>query len=358
MSFDLKNFLSKLSPLQLTHGWGSESSSSSNSSPKTAALCGMEVTVEDVAMNLNIMKETLALGKEVDAGFIEILAGDIESLKDRKIAVQETATLSLVLGELAEKILMKPPVKSESSGKSKKQESKEELVGRIVPMDLYLESIPKEGLTEEQSKILKLKGQILSEQYHAQPVAKDGHCVFRAIAYQVVEQCLLTSEATREAFFKDIAAKIPEKAIVAQKLFASWKKKIEEAIREKKDERTLMNDPTFSNLAVACLRRLACEQNKKEANETLAEEAKRLGKSTEQYLHDMADMDKKLFAGEPELRALAQILDINIQVADLLDAKPFRDHLDFNSEAEMEVYLFYRPGHADIAVPKCREIID
>lgn len=334
--FDLKNILPQLDPSK----WGVQpEASSSSKDAKKGSLSGMAVTKEDVALNLNTMKETLAQGKEVDAGFIEILSNDIESLKESS---QDVTDLSKVLSELADKILLeKVDGKNE---KSEKQPS-EKLVQGLVSIEDYAKELPEqEKITDEIAGIDAL--------FYARPVAKDGHCFFRAVGYRVVEQFLQMDDDEQKEFLKNIDAEIPEKALVTKKLFESFQKKLTQAATEKKNEDTLMNDPTFSNLVVAFLRRLACEENKKEKNETLEAEANRLGKSVEQYLQDMSDMDKKLFAGQPEIEALANALDINIQVLDLYSDKPFGKYHNFNKDGDFDVPLLYRPGHFDLASRK------
>jgi hypothetical protein len=119
----------------------------------------------------------------------------------------------------------------------------------------------------------------------------------------------------------------------------------------------MMNDPKVSSSIVYCLRKLACEYNRSNRNDTLenmvASESN--GYSFEEYLRDLSDMDLALCGGNAELHALSQVLGLKIKVIDIsVQNRPEIFANSFDSEAPAThslntegINLLFRPGHYD-----------
>lgn len=298
----------------------------------------------EIQYNLDIMQASLNDGKSIDFGFIEIFASDIKELESAKFEQKQLTKLNGRLNELASRIYDKV---GESLLKPVNADEMRPLVGeKVNPQELaksHSEGDVKKGL------------EALSTHFLLQPIAQDGHCLFRSTATLLIEQIRKSPSADQQALYAHVAAQVEELKSEDKELEPLYQEVLQLAVLLAQDKKTIKEALTSrdsSDLLVKFLRHLACAYNKKHGNEVF-ESAASIEGSKETYLTQMCDMQKAVWGDQPEINALSHTLGLEIRAIDLQQLGKGTIKLDaYLADAKAStVYVLLRPGHYDVALP-------
>lgn len=298
----------------------------------------------EIQYNLDIMQTSLNEGKSIDFGFIEIFASDIKELESAKFEQKQLTKLNRRLNELATRIYDK--------------------VGESILKPVLADEVrPLVGNKENPSKLAKThaEGEVkkgleaLSKHFLLQPIAQDGHCLFRSTATLLIEQIRKSNSADQQAIYAHVAAQIEALKNEDKELEPLYQEVLQLVTllaQEKKTIKEALTSRDSSDLLVKFLRHLACAYNKKHGNEVF-ESAASLEGSKETYLTQMRDMQKATWGDQPEINALSQTLGLDLRAIDLQQLGKGTLKLDsYLADAKANtVYVVLRPGHYDVALP-------
>lgn len=196
--------------------------------------------------------------------------------------------------------------------------------------------------------------------YMQQKITGDGHCLFRSTATFLVKKWERLSAQARREYMQSIKEKVES---LANADLTEKHRLFEETFKDIASERCSVGDVIYnekkSNQLVAFLRRLVCEHNREKvkSDESLLSSIRENTPDTAAYFTNMVDMERAAYGGTPELRALAETLDLNIRVLDVCSIgkdKPVEQaHLLYaknGATGDAELYLIYRSLHYDLGV--------
>lgn len=172
------------------------------------------------------------------------------------------------------------------------------LVGKefLLPGDLAREN---PALSKELAR--------LPQTAHIRKIRGDGHCLFRSIAWNIV--------------FHRRSGKMISTLMALKEAYPALKtdiKRMVKVLQSKDSPYHIMSDHQRSNIVVAGLRKIACVHN--------ASRRAIVGYSLAD-LKNMADMSKAYWGGQPEIQALAEALNVQIDVYNLADSQGSFPHV-------------------------------
>ena len=302
------------------------------------------MSVDEIAYNLSIMKQTIDGGKgaAIDLGFIEIFhtaIADQKGAKSNEIALkeltknleaQERRLYEAKFGKLESEVAVRKCVENKAS------------LNALA--DSYGSCAVKEGLKK-----------LHKEGFSYRPVIGDGHCLFRSVASGFLSDFASQPKQAQDrflgSFFKDIASLKSPRLMELSRHFETALRDIQS--KRKTVDSVLTNQATSDSL-VAFLRLLACDYNRKFGGREFAASLAGISNvAPAQYLADMADMKKKEYGDELEIAALSKTLRKKIKV---LDARSIGQgeaidslHTLYGRSPGEPIYLLNRPGHYDLA---------
>jgi len=281
----------------------------------------------EITYNLDILEHSLKEGKSIDIGFIEIFANDAEELKKADFDQKKFTKLSDRLNEVATRIY---DTVGASALKSVNPDDLRPLVGEL------------------KSTLEKFSSDLVM-----QPIAQDGHCLFRSVAAFVIDQIKKNPWEEQKKIYSHIAAQVEDLKSEDSELEPLYKEVltlVSQVAEEKVTIKEALNNRKSSDLLVQFLRHLACAYNKKHGNEVF-QTAATLEGTKEDYLANMCDMQKATYGDAPELHALSQTLNLDLRVIDLTQLGKGTITLDshFVDQKPNTCYLLLQPGHYDMA---------
>ena len=206
----------------------------------------------------------------------------------------------------------------------------------------------------------------LDQDYILQKIKGDGHCFFRATAVFIVKKWVTSSAVQRMEYLEGVRANIEGlKSEALTEKFGRVEKLLKAVAMEEFSHFSAVYNETISNLLVHFLRELACECNKqglKEGQETFSVYVQeRTGKDdVNAYLTSMSDMQRAMYADEPELMAIVKMMRINIRVLNITSIgagqeilqRHLRHCYDESQPERSDLFLVRRNNHYDIALKK------
>lgn len=306
----------------------------------------MDISLQEINYNLSILEKTLdsPRAKDLDLGFIEIFANDIQALQTCNFDKKEIKEVSYRLHTIASRIY-------NISGKS--------LLGSVDP-DAHRSLVGKEKplceLAGEFSPgYIKSGLDALSPHFMLTPIAGDGHCLFRSIAAATLRWLQHAPHCDQDRFFNHLDEQVRALSQASPSLAQQYRK-IQKLIRDLSEKRVMVDEVlsqrSTSDTLVQFLRTLATSYNMQHGNEVFEEECKLEAGSKERYGIDMVDMAKAQLGGEPELMALRKALGCAIVVVDALQIGKkeltVQKTLDELKVSQPVIALLYRPGHYDL----------
>ncbi len=292
-------------------------------------------TERDLSYCFDIMENTIKAGqgRELDLGFIEIFAADIEQLTDKPIQSQLSSKLQRLSNKIYEAV--EAPLFPTQPN---------DLIRPLVGTVKSLASLAKEYSPGP----IKTGLAGLDPYFAMKAVAGDGHCFFRSVAERTLDFLGRLTVQEQQRFFERIDQQVRlfnhreldekyRQALALIKEISAQKRTIDEVISQR---------PT-SDILVWFLRELACSHNEVYGDEVFASEAIESDGSVAQYLQNMRDMKQAKMAGQTEILALEQTLGISIEIV-----SPTSTRKVVEAGERPTFFLLYRPGHYDIAIPK------
>ncbi len=284
----------------------------------------------ELAYNFDIMEKAIAEGhaKDIDIGFIEIFANDLQELSKITFDKSKIHGLTTRLNVAADRICeATSSVFSDVDPRSQRP-----LVGIKQPVSVLAKEL-NEGLT-------KTGLERLDPFFTMRRIAGEGHCLFRAVAVGVLDYLEKVPNPLKDEFLtklREQVARFEDESLTALyediQLVGQLPK--EEAFKA-------------SDRLVAFLRQLACCYNRNSKNEVLQ------GLISEDYLQEMSSMQKCQHGGEPELVALQNVLGLDLRVVDTAVIAKGEQTAKSYLEAKKEetVFLLLSPIHYDILYDK------
>lgn len=188
--------------------------------------------------------------------------------------------------------------------------------------------------------------------YEAYRIKGDGDCLFRTIAADWVR-----ASKNSQAEYQQDCARLDQFADHFR-MQTEWNavKAVTDRLHTAENSlnfEQVMKDESMSDLITSLLRKMACAYNEKNGGDTFEAHATASKGSKETYLAAMQTPGE--LAGQPEIQALAKLLNRNIRVfhADALGElqDPLSEHLLTRAAgANRETAALYRPGHYDLVI--------
>lgn len=308
--------------------------------------------------------KTFNRSAEVDVGLVAqetIQKAETWEKQEKEIQdlLEQEASNSRVNRALAVVKALKETMDKEPTNIGKIKSLVHEIGGRMSNSRLLVinAGIPVTKLSSS-SEALTRGFEILSEDFEALRVKGDGHCLFRAFAYQMLEITKKGGEEQKNKFVNTLKElKISDAEVVLienilSQLFADPAKSVGEII----------NTKSQSDLLVKTLRTVACEYNKSKSAEVLEGEANDQKLTVDEYVKQMSSMQNKIpkMGGEPEVNALANAFQIKVTVynaeqiglakeelpeSDMRETSALRGVTTYNEQSDVELpeisLLFY-----------------
>jgi len=291
---------------------------------------------KELLYNLSIAENTIKQGNaaQIDVGFIEIFEEAIASLPketEKKEIKRKFEQISCAIFSTFQ---------ADERPFIGKKTSLGEIAGQ------YARGFVKAGL------------ELLSPYFTMSPTRGDGHCLFRAVGYGLVNYIEESSPAKIDELLKTLSSSVASLKIKSLSSKFSHVVELARSIHGKKRSAAeVMNSKEDSDRIVSFLRDLACEYNRKNSTDVFESYAAVTDANKEQYLANMKDMRKAELGGEPEIKALEKTLGIHLAICDTpaVGKKQLRPETllkeSQNKNAHTSLFLLYRPGHYDIAFP-------
>lgn len=311
-----------------------------------------------------VIKSALNAAPDVDA---KTMAKIAKSEKKEKKKAKKMQATSKPDASLVKKALSKAPdvdaetlaliAKSEKEGQAQAELFKSfvpDLVEKVKPLKEFAERFTAGSDCRKGLERLDRLG------YMQQKIIGDGHCLFRSTATFLVKKWERLSAQDRCKYVQSIKEKVER---LANPDLSEKYKFFEETLKDIASERCSIGDVIYnekkSNQLVAFLRRFVCEHNREKVKNDDSLRASILENTADvtAYFTSMVDMERAAYGGTPELRALAETLDMNIRVLDVCsigqDHAVEQAHLLYAKEGaagDAELYLVYRNLHYDLGV--------
>ena len=273
------------------------------------------VSYQDLNLNLKDLEDTLQnrphLVDRDYACFIEILANDLQELQKTNFDNSKIHALTARLEQTADRIYAVVFKDNHSRPKIGPVQQISDVATQMS------QGLTKSGLEE------------LNPLFMLRRIAGDGHCLFRACAVGLLDYLSTLQSAQKHDYIVSLQKHSPD------------------CIEEIKNLLLLPKEEAYqqSEVLVAYLRKLACSQMQKSDNEVL-----KANILSEEYLKNMASMQKGEHGGEPELVALGQALELDLRVVDaIVIGKAQQTAASYlQAPAANTVFLLHTPMHYDI----------
>lgn len=293
----------------------------------------------------SLVKKALSQAPNVDAETMALIAKSEKEEKSRSQAPDiDAKTMALI-------------AKSEKEGQAQAELLKSfapDLVENVKPLKEFATRFAEGSDCKKGLEKLDRLG------YMQQKIIGDGHCLFRSTATFLVKKWERLSGEGQNEYLKSIKEKVER---LANPDLTEKHKLFEEALKDIASKRCSIGDVIYnekkSNQLVAFLRRLVCEHNREKVknDESLLASIVENTADVTAYFTNMVNMERAAYGGTPELRALAETLDMNIRVLDVCsigqDHAVEQAHLLYAKEGaagDTELYLIYRNLHYDLGV--------
>lgn len=316
----------------------------------------------DIKYNLSILADTIkkiedpSLIKKgeslsLDEGFIAIFANDIKELENLKFSPSKINELHVTLQSQAKKI-------RSFAGKTFTYQDKP-VKSPIKPIDAELieEIVQKHKdrdakFNDFQENTIKMRLEQIGTEFDVNSIYGDGHCLYRSIATSLVQNM---AQLPKFSLFADsIRKKCGENNPYLKNISFD---DVENILKEIKNNQSAILNPKTSNELVQFLRLISsayihkqAEENK-DYKETLVQEIS-VDKfdSIEDYLQKMISMKGARYAGEREILAFTNLLDIKIVVKDVAVLKD--SIYDGSKDSKIEIPVLFAVNHYDLLIKK------
>lgn len=323
----------------------------------------------DLQHNLDMANETMKKGGKIDLGFVEIFARDLNSIKEKNASSQEIDKLSIAIGNIASQIISdvektekETAKKARDEAQAKEEAEKQEAVAASIahaqktkeqPLVGPMQALRKYAGTYPDQESSIVEGyKKLNPDYYVRPLKADGHCAFRGIGLQMIENYAHMNAGQRRRFLSKLYDEVSSGSEELQHLYNQLRKALSHVGSGDITAHAVMNNPQNSAVIIHFLRRLACEYNSSRPSEALDAEILRQGKQPNAYFAEMADMTLATSASENEIMALAKALGMRIQMVHVANAQVHT----FNPQGSFEVILLHRPGHVDAGYRRAQAV--